>query len=95
MSTHERLLVKDKTEFLGVGNLAERYRRTRQAVHVWIKKHGPSGDSVTPMPAPAAIIRQGNGYSNYGWSIEQLPELDAWVEEHTNSGGRKVEAGEE
>lgn len=91
MSEHKSLTVRDKTEFLGVGNLADRYRRTRQAVHGWVKKHGPSGDSVTPMPTPAAIIRQGNGYANYGWSISQLPELDAWVEEHTNSGGRKAE----
>lgn len=95
MSEHKSLAVIDGTEFLGIGTLSERYRRTRQAVHAWVKRHGPSGESDTPMPVPAAVIRQGNGYTNYGWSIEQLPDLDAWVEEHTNSGGRKAEAEKE
>ena len=95
MSEFQSIELVQEGELLGIGKLSKRYRRTRQTVHQWAKRHGPHSDSATPMPRPEAIIRQDNGYTNYGWAVEQIPELDAWVERHTNSGGRKVEADEE
>lgn len=85
MEEAAELVVKDGEEYLGIGALAKRYGRTRQAVHSWIKRYGPGKGATSPMPEPAVTIRQDNGYANYGWSIDQLPALDQWAEENTRA----------
>lgn len=79
------LVVKDGEEYLGIGALAKRYERSRQAVHSWVKRYGPGKGAANPMPEPAVTIRQDNGYANYGWAIDQLPALDRWAEENTRA----------
>jgi transposase-like protein len=72
----------ETTAYFGIAVLAERYSVDKNTVGAWVTRHGPGTGSGTPLPTPAASVRQ-DGRDIHGWSDEQFPELDAWVKRHS------------
>lgn len=71
----------DNAWYQGVGKVADYCGVSRQAVHTWIRRHGPETSSDTPMPKPAiGIETHQEGYIHYGWTTAQLEEIKQWAE---------------
>lgn len=74
-----------RTRYQGQSAIARYCGVSRQAVHKWIKNHGPDSGSPTPMPVPGTkVVSEHGDVTTYAWATEQLPDILDWIKSNSN-----------
>ena len=74
-----------ESRYRGQSAIARYCGVTRQAVHKWIKNHGPDAGSTTPMPEPRiSVVSKDGSVITYAWATEQLPDILDWIKSNNH-----------